>query len=395
MPTYAEKQVNTNNEIDGEVKRVERQAQKNLNSRLDRMRFKNYTKAEFDASVPHAATDISFVTNTDNTISLYKGDTLLSGQGSEIETEIAYAVYAFAGSGLDGESDNLGRGYIPGSYSVKYRTEFQDSPIATSGSGSPNHKIYAYHGFDDENYKQGTFCMFSHKIILDTRFGNGSLSDREDLRWLNATGPARFSTSFPFYRSDGNGGKTMEILYVDRQVDGITGQYRETGGWNGSAYIGSRTLSSYTPLYRLKIQRVVPSSGITQTTYIHNLPGSWTSHSGKYCPVPCGFMFGCSDVEDIGLSTGSYEDMWQIKDPCIIWFGNSGQSTQTIDGSQVDTYYCYNPIFIKESSAQPMGIQYDIATGNRLEEAKFCFSYSSEQVLGYIMANSKDVRITS
>jgi hypothetical protein len=394
MPTYVEKQVNTNNKIDGEVKRVERQAQKNLNSRLDRMRFKNYTKAEFDASAPHAATDISFVTNTDNTISLYKGDTLLSGQGSEIETEIAYAVYAFAGSGLDGTYDGLGIGYIPDLY-VHYRTEFQDSPIASSSSTSPRHAIYAYHGFDDENYKQGTFCMFGHKIILDTRFGDGSLSDREDLTHQEATGPADFSTSFPFYRSDGNGGKIMEILYVDRQVDGITGQYRQSGGWDGYSYVGSRYLRSYIPLYKLKIQRIVPSLGITQTTYIHNLPGSWTSHSGNYCPVPCGFIFGCGDVEDIGLSTGSYENMWQIKDPCILWFENSRKNTQTIDGAQVDTYVYSKPIFIKESSAQPMGIQYDIATGNRLEEAKFCFSYPNEQVLGYIMANSKYDRITS
>lgn len=79
MAVFSKNQRRTERETSNNIDNLEHQSQVNLNDRLDYMRFKNYTKAEFDSTAPHDDTDISFVTNTDNSISLYKGDTLLSG----------------------------------------------------------------------------------------------------------------------------------------------------------------------------------------------------------------------------------------------------------------------------------------------------------------------------
>lgn len=389
---YSEKVQKTNDDMSKSIDKIEKQAQTNLNKRLDKMRFKNYTASEFASTAPHADTDISFVTNQDSTISLYKGDTLLSGQGTEDETNIAYAVFSRIGGGVDGRYDPVGLGFVPGQGATRYREPFSDDPIFVYGGYENWH---AFHGLNSDNYKQGVVFSFGLKHILDSRFD--TMTEGQTVSGMEYSQPVRMTYNYPFMRSDGNGGFTTEILSITREIEGVNGLYSQTGGWNGSAYVGTRSLRSYELVYRLKIQVTNTVSGTTTTAYIHDLPGYWSDRTalGNRTPTPSGFVLGFTDVEDIGLTGSSYANMPQLKSPHILWFSSSTDIQTTVGASTITTRVYMNPTLIKDTLSNPLGIKYDVSTGQALSEPLFCFSSRNEQEVGYIMSLQRDIRMSN
>lgn len=380
--------------LDKSVKKIERQAQTNMNSRLDKMRFKNYTAVEFANTAPHPSTDISFVTNLDNTISLYKGDTEISGSGTEIESNIVYAAYCSYSSGVDGRIDPCG---------LSNRDSFEDVPIMAI---DPVHNLYGYHAQNSAADIQGTFCYFGTKAFLDSRLSDDNLEDGFS-NWgiTGFSAPcALVSNAFPFFRDDGNGGYQQEVLSITASIDSIVGvpdasgitRTYTTDGWLNS---GSYTFSTYNLLYKLSITRSGQYVGQAQTTEITGLPGQWvitnTSRPLKY--TPCGFIFGAGGIEDIGVTPSqqaSFSNLKMVKDLAILWLPGIGYGT-FLNGSigSSNKWYHHTATYIKESPSRPLGIKYDINTGARLNDPIFCMNGSNDQMWAYSMALPKSVKI--
>lgn len=381
--------------LDKSVKKIERQAQTNMNSRLDKMRFKNYTAVEFANTAPHPSTDISFVTNLDNTISLYKGDTEISGSGTEIESDIVYAAYCSYSSGVDGRIDPVG---------VSNRDSFEDVPIMSTGGGR---NLYGYHAQNSAADIQGTFCYFSTKAFLDSRLSDDNLEDGFS-NWgiTGFSAPcASISRAFPFYRDNGNGDYQLEVLSINASIDSIVGVPNTSGitrtytsdGWLNT---GSYTFSTYNLLYKLSINRSGQYVGQAQTTEVTGLPGQWTitnasTPSMKY--VPCGFIFGAGKIEDIGVTPSqqaSFSDLKMVKDLAILWLPGISYGTFPNGSAGSDNKWYYpTATYIKESSSRPLGIKYDINTGARLNDPIFCVTSSNDQMWAYSMALPKSINI--
>ena len=65
-----------------QVDAIHTQVQRNINSRLAGLRFRDMSQADFDASVPHDDSQVTFVQVDEDTIDMYKGDTKIGSSGS-------------------------------------------------------------------------------------------------------------------------------------------------------------------------------------------------------------------------------------------------------------------------------------------------------------------------
>lgn len=65
-----------------QVDAIHTQVQRNINSRLAGLRFRDMSQADFDASVPHDDDQVTFVQVDEDTIDMYKGDTKIGSSGS-------------------------------------------------------------------------------------------------------------------------------------------------------------------------------------------------------------------------------------------------------------------------------------------------------------------------
>ena len=350
---YTEKQQRELNELNRNIQQVERQAQKNLNARLDNMRFCDYTRTEFDNTAPHAETDISFVLETDQSISLYKGDTQLSSQGSGVD--VLYAALVGYGTGLGGERT--------GDQELYYSQTTDKREIIEEMPESP---------YDSMGYylQDMAFWKDEHGTI----WGN-SYSTRTTLAYLKGLGDFKstphVATAIPIICNRtkavvstnvrGVDGESIlgydvndflsytsflyqKTFYVRRILENGYGS-RETLTFSvepyGFSYSGNRTtreVSQYAVWWKVKV-----SDG-TNERYLNGVyldsPSQYMRADNDNGMLPnAGFTLGFESIQHID------DDILygQLRGPGLLWRGTT---------------------IIKETSDNPYGFYYDIATGN-------------------------------
>lgn len=386
--------------LDKSVRQLEKQAQTNLNARLDKMRFKNYSIVEFTQTAPHPDTDISFVTNLDQSVSLYKGDTEISGTGSEDESDIEYLAWTGRRYGVDGRFDPCGIGQLPSSM-LLYRYEFENNPVTHSGSDS----FYAYHSLRSATNLQATLCVQGSKAFLDSRICGSSLYDGFDT-WgiVGFKAPCAQTTDIlKLYRDDGNGGYQEETITVTTEIDAIIGDPDDSAttrtftpdGWEVT---GDYSFGTYALRYMLIINRSCPAAGINQTTEIRDLPASWKVVSATAADryTFCGFMFGFGMVDYIGVvdsPSATMSDFKMLRKPCLLWLPRISEYAETVDGATYTTYYHPSPRYLEESPQRPYGLRYDISTGDELAEPIIPVSNLNEQMWNYAIGLPKSITI--
>lgn len=376
---YNEKQQKTMDSLDKGLKKVERQAQKNLNSRLDNMRFCDYTRAEFNSSAPHADTDISFVLETDQTISLYKGDTQLSSQGSNVD--VLYAALVGYGTGLGGERTGNDTELIYGldkdirnTTSLSYRGRY-NQPIAFWTKGEYGEVIY--YGNDSvttntrltayglEDFRSGTtpvvpiICNRTKAVVSQNVRG----TDGDIITGSSSTDFLPY-TSF-LYR---------KTFYVRHIVDGVYGP-RETLTFSVEPYglyfdgnQTSRTVRTYGCLWKIKV-----SDG-TNERYLNGVyqdsPSQYMLADNSNGMLPnAGFNLGFESVQhtDDDILYG------QLRGPGLLWRGVK---------------------VVKETPDNPYGFYYDVSTGAAIAgEPTVEFYNKDERNMAYCLCLPRSVDI--
>ena len=367
---YADKQNKEREKIEKSLSKLEQQSQKNLNSRLDKMRFRNYTETQFNGSKPHSSTDISFVTATDGTVSLYKGDTLLSGEGS---FDCEYAALTGWGTGMGGE--RTGRGEVR-TVSADYRDQIGEGNVLYSYTDSLNYwtnangytSHYSYEGetqtldvrgfgtfrsdLSTENYKtcyiicQGTKAIINPSIKTYYFYNNEQNSE---------TSLSSFLVDKTFYLRRGSSG-ARESINFKMEIYGI---------YFGHASGYSRISDNGTPQYRIAVTRTTDSG--TSTRYLTKIYSGPTTGGQKDENTPaysgCGFLLGFEKIQktDNDLLYG------QLLNPTLVWNKSSSR------------------ISIEETADDPYGFFYDLDTGAELDTPYFEFYNDKERAFAYGM----------
>lgn len=348
---YTERVQSDNEKLDNSIKKLEKQAQKNLNSRLDKMRFKNYTESEFNSTSPHPSTDISFVTKTNGDVLLYKGDTLLSSEGSGVD--FTYALLTGYGTGLGGSVANE-VAYGTNIRTAMFNERWIGSYTDTVDGQTESLDIQAWGGFNSST-KYGTVICQGTKLLV-----HSDLSTAAD-GFSVPRGPLRNSclvnNTFNLIR---NG--VQETFGARLEVSKLEG----VGGYGGRY---NRAFSQYNIYYKIIVSRTV--GGVTQERTLDDLylgsPPNFNkpSDSNAYYPS-CGFCLVCSGInntEDSALHG-------QIINPAIAWCQNSNSTSAS---------------FIKETASNPYGLKYDIDTGAALSTPEVLFASTAERNLAYVM----------
>lgn len=385
---YAEDQRKKTDSLEKGIKKVERQAQKNINSRLDNMRFRDYTRSEFDSTAPHADTDISFVLEQDQSISLYKGDTQLSGQGSGFI--FRNAVRVGAGTGIGGEPsgskeianifaynnarDNTNDNYTMGRLSNQLI--YYQATSSTSGNywrAGRTRRLNAlgrlwFRPAVRDNKRWFPIICNKHKAMV--RPGIRSVADYTDIGdGTNNGTPGLSALSFSptgkiyLWRN----GQRESIEY-SLEVTSIT--FAWSGRYlNNQEVRESRGISNST--YKVKITHT--GNGFSKTRFLtRGLEPTYTRRVlgvDEYI-LTSGVVFGFDRVEKNDV----HELYGQLKDPCILF---------------------YSPLIglrhIKESANEPYGLFYDISTGAALSEPFVEFANTKERDLAYICGLEESV----
>lgn len=367
---YAEKRQKQNDALSNEIKTAERQAQKNLNSRLDRMRFRNYTRAEFTSTAPHPSTDISFVTESDSSISLYKGDTKLSSEGSGVD--VKYAALVGYGTGIGGERtgqgeienlrngsrENIANGDALGSY-TKQISYWVDS----HGEGYSQYltnKTLDVHGKGDfasstSDSSKATCILINRSKALvhpGVRDNYYSYTNQYPIPNFSVSmkGPKGDLTVNVRHKNSSNSWGSRESIRFTMEIAGMQP--------NGSSV--TRVCTDLVPQYKIKVTKGA-SSRYLDGKFLGGFFGTSTSSIDTFFDGS-GVLIGCEDIV-----TSTHLVYGQIKNPGLLWVRNG---------------YVYT---IPETSDNPYGFFYDISTGNPLSEPTLEFYNSNERILASIL----------
>lgn len=389
MAVFSKNQKRTERETNNNIDNVEYQTQVNLNDRLDYMRFKNYTKAEFDSTAPHDTTDISFVTNTDNSISLYKGDTLLSGEGSGFI--FRNAVRVGAGTGIGGEpSGNKEIANIFGYNNAR------DNTNNNSSMGRLSNQLIYYRATNSTS--SGSYWRAGRTMRLNAL---GRLWFRpavsNDKRWFPIICNKRKAMVRPGIRSvadytdigSGTSSGTPGLsalsfsptgkiyLWRNGQRESIEYSLEVTNitfAWSGR-YLNNQEVRESRGIlnstYKVKITHT--GNGFSKTRFLtRELEPTYTRRVlgvDEYI-LTSGVVFGFDRVE----KSDAHELYGQLKDPCILFYSPQRGLRH-----------------IKESANEPYGLFYDISTGAALSEPFVEFANTKERDLAYICGLEESV----
>lgn len=357
-------------DLDKGLKKVERQTQKNINSRLDRMRFCNYTRSEFTNTAPHASTDISFVTDTGGEVSIYKGDTKISGEGSDVD--VKYAALVGFGTGIGGERTgqneitnlrNNSREYIDSGNVLGNKRASVSFWIDTNGNEHYSQylttKQTALRGKGDfvsgisDIGKSSCILCYRMKFIVSpfVRSSYYSWQNQTPLPniGVSITAP-RVNHSLYLYRKNASGsGWTRETLQFSMEIGGLIPYSATT----------RRACVDLVPTYKIKVTK----NGVSR--YIDGLyrGGFIGARNSSQYSNACGFLFGCEEI----VHTDGSANYGQIKNPGLLWVNNGIIYT------------------IPETPDNPYGIFYDISNGSALREPTLQFYNSTEKNLAYIL----------
>lgn len=358
-------------DLDKGLKKVERQAQKNINSRLDKMRFRNYTRTEFTNTTPHASTDISFVTDTGGEVSIYKGDTKISGEGSDVD--VKYAALVGFGTGIGGERtgqneitnlrDNsreyIDNGNVLGNKPASV-TYWVDTNSNEHYSQSFTTKQTALRGKGDfvsgisDTRKSSCILCYRMKFIVSPFARSSYYSWENQTPLLNIgvsiTAPRVNHTLYLYRKTASGSGWTRETLQFSMEIGGLGAAHATT----------KRACTDLVPTYKIKVTKGSESRYI-DGLYRGGFIGARNS-SRQYFNA-CGFLFGCEEI----VHTDGSTNIGQIKNPGLLWVCNGLVYT------------------IPETPDNPYGIFYDISTGSALRKPTLQFYNTNEKNLAYIL----------
>jgi hypothetical protein len=374
---YVEKENSKNKDINISIDKLERQAQKNLNSRLDKMRFRNYTAAEFASTAPHSSTDISFVTATDGTVSLYKGDTLLSGEGSDV----SYALLTGFGTGLGGEPGSRNELSNIRYTSSPAREEINEGEVLSTYTDNIHYWINS-NGYNEQYDRNG-----QNKTLSVKGYGDFISSLSNSSKWFYIICNGHKALIYPGLRSVNNGGRVANGLsylssvpkgdfYVRRAGSSVREhiEYQvepySVGFYKSPIHSGNiRERSTTGPAdicYKIKVTRTAVNT--SQTRYInYELYNAGYTRRNINAVTPdwyigVGAILGFESVEK-NEANSLYG---QLQGPCFLAHSSN------------------NLYHIKETSDNPYGLFYDIDTGDALPAPLVEFQSTSEKTLAYI-----------
>ncbi len=390
MAVFSKNQRRTERETNNNIDNVEYQSQVNLNDRLDYMRFKNYTRAEFDNTAPHDDTDISFVTNTDNSISLYKGDTLLSGEGSGFI--IKHAARIGTGTGIGGEPygnneinnicnstgvrgsrNTIDNNSNLGKFTNQHVHYWLTGTVGTSTSFNRNgaNRTVTFKGRTEfrtntaNNNRWVPIICNKRKVFL--RPGIRSVADGASICGSSTSEPSVSALAFSprghvyLWR---NGAR--ELLEWELFVSQV--YFRWNGQYDGSGLKLRESSGMYNADYKIRITH--SGDGFSKSRFLSKtFTPTYTRRTlgeDDYI-LTSGILFGFDRVEknNANLLYG------QLREPCLLWGVNH----------------------IKESSSEPYGLFFDISTGDPLTEPFVEFANTRERDYAYICGLGDDINI--
>lgn len=371
---YAEKQQEKMDSLDKGLKKVERQAQKNMNARLDHMRFRDYTRSEFDNTAPHADTDISFVLENDQSISLYKGDTQLSSQGSGVD--VLYSALVGYGTGLGGE--RTGQEELSYSQNPSYRDVIEtDDPDDIFGYYNQNMSFWvniwdttwgytgaarptnAYvKGLGD--FKSSAQDIVMPIIVNQTKaVVSSNVRNAEGYRiWSPPSGTSLLYTKTFYIR------RILQDGYGPRETLTFT---VEPAGFRYTGNSSTRVVTNYTPMWKIKVSNGTNERYLTGT-YTSDYSAYMVADSGVGLFPNAGFLLGFTSIQhtDDDILYG------QLRGPALLWRGF---------------------LTVEETPQNPYGFYYDIASGDPLDEPTVEFYNQDERNMAYCLCLPRRVDI--
>lgn len=371
---YAEKQQEKMDFLDKGLKKVERQAQKNMNARLDHMRFRDYTRSEFNSTAPHAGTDISFVLENDQSISLYKGDTQLSSQGSGVD--VLYSALVGYGTGLGGE--RTGQGELVYSQNTSYRDVIETSDPddifgyynqtmsfwvnvygTTWGYTGALRPTNAYvKGLGD--FKSSAQDITTPIIVNRTKaVVSSNVRNTEGYRvWDPPSGTSLLYTKSFYIR------RVLEDGYGPRETLTFT---VEPYGFHYTGNSSTRVVTNYSPTWKIKVSNGTNERYLTGV-YTSDYSAYMVADSGVGLFPNAGFLLGFTSIQhtDDDILYG------QLRGPALLWRGF---------------------LTVEETPQNPYGFQYDIASGDPLDEPTVEFYNEDERNMAYCLCLPRRIDI--
>lgn len=374
--------------IANSIIKLERQHQVNLNDRLDKMRFNDYSESEFNSSKPHKNNEVSFVTNSKGDVSVYKGDTLLSGAGGNILIEYAYVTDVDRGNGSQEQS-------------VSYRNEkglYEQTVKVDDKTYRINNYIYT--GADERNIKLGNIIVNGLQVGLDSGIDITKMEDGHKIRASAFAAGLCPYISFDVYRKMKSTNstywqkETLEYWIRLEEIVGITDIATvETNGLlvpNQYRYFykisGKRTVNSTVQEFDILDDKGKPRLFETK---IFN---SDITLYGDDAVSASGVRIACSDVvyKSASAPGGTF---LRIKDPVLTVGFDIWQSGTYV--SPTTNPSLYETAYLKETPDTPFGLRYDPDTGEELSPPTMRFSSvnDNEIILAYIVAFTDDEEV--